>query len=467
MNIIWITIESTRADHTSLHGFDRETTPNLRRIANLDDSRSFSECISHGIWTRPSSASILTGTYPSHHGVGMDSERIPTELKTVPELLKETGYHTAAISPNANLSSATGLDRGFDDFAWVVKSTLLDTVGKISVLKYLANIRTHGGGLTRDTRRHNTGYMMIETAKQRLRSFTGSSDPFFLYIHLGDPHRPYYPPLPILKREAKRLGLSAKEAGELALHHHSHLDELVAEGCPYTEDQWQTLMALYDGGIEYADKLVGTLFDYTTAQDLDDTIFVITADHGESLGEQGLLGHKIGAHDGLIHVPLVVCGLDEVLGYDGTMVQHIDVMQTLLQSVGADTSQFQGINLADETRTYTITQRGARRYQKTIDAYQEINPDFDTSQYHPGTLTIIRTPEFKYLQSEKDPELFRLPDENTDVAAHYHGVAKQLDEQLTGWLEHDGKPVPTSESGDGEFTEEMREQLTNLGYIVE
>ncbi|WP_264556427.1 sulfatase [Halocatena marina] len=467
MNIIWITIESTRADHTSLYSYERDTTPNLRRIANSDGGRSFSNCISHGIWTRSSIASILTGTWPSRHRAGMDSERIPAELKTVPELLRESGYHTAAISPNANLSSATDLDRGFDDFVWIDKSTLLKNINKSTILKNIINIRNHGGGMTRDTRRHNTGYMMGDMAKRRLRSFANSSEPFFLYLHFGDPHHPYYPPLPLLKQEAKRLGLSTKDAGDLALHHHSHLDELIAQGCPYTEDEWRMLTGLYDRIIEYTDSLVGELFDYASTLDLDNTIFVITADHGESFGEQGLLGHKIGVHDGLIHVPLVVHGSDEMLGYDGEMIQHIDVMQTLLSSIGSDTSQFQGINLDNEVRTHTITQRGAGRCQQTLDTYQELNPDFDVSRYHRGTLTAIRTSEFKYLKSETDSELFRLPDENTDVVSQYDGVTQRLDDTLTRWCERDGKPIAASESADGAFTEAMRKQLTDLGYRVE
>lgn len=467
MNIIWITLESTRADHTSLHGYDRDTTPNLRRIAGLDGGRSFSMCISHGIWTRSSVASLLTGTWPSHHRAGMDRERIPTELKTVPELLRREGYHTAAISPNANISSATDLDRGFTDFVWIDKSTILDDVNKTTIIKNLINIRSHGGGVTRDTRRHNTGYMMMDMAKRRLRSFTGSKEPFFLYLHFGDPHHPYYPPLPILKREAKRLGLSMKEAGELALHHHSHLNELIAQGCPYTEEEWTALTALYDGVIEYADRLVGELVDYASTLDLDDTVFVITADHGESLGEQGLLGHRVGVHDGLIHVPLVVYGSDETLDYENDMIQHIDVMQTLLKSIGSDTSQFQGINLSTEKRTHTITQRGARRCQKILDIYRECNPEFDVARYHSGTLTAIRTAEFKYLNSEDGFELFQLPDETTDVAAQYDDVTQRLDEKLTRWWEHDGTPIATSESVDEAFTEAMRKQLTDLGYFVE
>ncbi len=466
-NIIWITIESTRADHTSLHGYDRDTTPNLRRIADLDTSRSFSQCMSHGIWTRSSIASLLTGTWPSRHRAGMDSERIPASLKTVPELLSAEGYHTAAISPNANLSSATDLNRGFDDFVWLDKSTILDEVSKTTILKNLINIRTHGGGVTSDTRRHNTGYMMEEMAKRRLRSFTNSNEPFFLYLHFGDPHHPYYPPLPTLKREANRLSLTPKEAGELALHHHSHIDELIAQGCPYTEGEWRTLTALYDGVIEYADRLVGELFDYTTALNLDDTIVVITADHGESFGEQGLLGHRIGVHDGLIHVPLVIYGSEEALNYEGDMIQHIDVMQTLLKEIGSDISQFQGIDLSTEIRTHTITQRGARRCQKLLDIYRDRNPEFDVARYHPGTLTVIRTAEFKYLKGDNSSKLIRLPDENTDVTAHYDGVTQRLDKKLTRWLESDGTPITESESVDGAFTEAMREQLTDLGYFVD
>ncbi|AUV84145.1 hypothetical protein C2R22_21430 (plasmid) [Salinigranum rubrum] len=83
-NIVWLTLESLRFDHTSLSGYKRDTTPFLQSIAAESSAVSFDKCFSHGIWTRPASASILTGTYPSHHQAGMGSDVIPDDLPTVP-----------------------------------------------------------------------------------------------------------------------------------------------------------------------------------------------------------------------------------------------------------------------------------------------------------------------------------------------------------------------------------------------
>ncbi|MFB6130345.1 MAG: sulfatase-like hydrolase/transferase, partial [Salinigranum sp.] len=126
-NIVWLTLESTRSDHCSLYGYGRETTPELDALAAERGARAFGDCHAHGIWTRSSSASILTGTYPTHHTVGLDTDsRLPDELDTVPELLGRAGYTTACVSPNPNLSSSSGLDRGFDRFTYVSGATLLE-----------------------------------------------------------------------------------------------------------------------------------------------------------------------------------------------------------------------------------------------------------------------------------------------------------------------------------------------------
>lgn len=462
-NIIWLTLESTRADHTSLGGYERDTTPNLRRISTDDQGRTFKNCFSHGIWTLPSSASILTGTYPTHHGTGFGNSAIPQELATAPELFGELGYHTACLSPNSHLSSGTALDRGFDDFAWIGKSTLLETVGLPTVLKYVLNIRRHGGGLTTDTKKHGTGFLLQDMAKRWLRSLA-DDQPFFFYAHYGDPHHPYYPPLPYLDRYADEFPVSPKEAGEIAVAHHEDIHELTANGCGLTPDEWEALRGMYDAEIAYVDDLVGELYDFVKGLDIGETVFVVTADHGEFFGEQGLLGHTIAVDDAVTHVPLVVHGFDDLLNHDGELVQHIDVMQTLLSSVGGDTEQMQGIDLTESTRDYAISQRGAERCEQYLERYTDINPDFDTSDYHSGNLSAIRTLEFKYLRSDNESELFRLPDEETDVSERYPEVVEFLDTELGQWLDTTGASV-TSESVEGNFTEAMEEQLADLGYL--
>lgn len=463
-NIVWVTMESTRADHTTLEGHHRDTTPNLQRIANRPRGQSFDQCFSHGIWTLSSSASILTGVYPSRHGTGMQNDRIPDQLETVPERLQSVGYRTGCISPNSHLSAATGLDRGFDDFAWISRSNLLETVGPSIVLRYLMNIRRHGGGFTTNTLKHGTGFMLHELAKRWLQSYGGSDEPFFLYAHYGDPHHPYYPPLPYLREFAEGLAMSPAEAGRAALRHHDELNERIAHGCDFTESEWQAIRALYDGGIAYTDHLIGDLFDYVESLDIGETIFVVTADHGELLGEQGMLAHKVVVDDAVCHVPLVTHGVDGIESTRTEMVQHADLMRTLVAMADGKTDRLHGIDLREETRQHSIVQRGEKRFQKNIDRFSELNPTFDTSSYHPGTLHAIRTSRYKYLSSSGRSALHELPDEEADVAADNPEIAADLDERLSQWLEKKGRPV-SAESMSADFTDEMEQQLADLGYL--
>jgi len=457
-NVVWVTLDSVRHDHTSMAGYSRDTTPHLQRIGSGSSGQVFSNAFSQGIWTLSSSASILTGTYPSHHRVGFDSEQLSSELKSVGELFQHEGYHTACLSRNTHLSSATNLDRGFDDFRWVASSTLLKEAGVTTTIKYLLNIRRHSAGLTRDLAKHATPFVMNDLAKDMLDQYESQSEPFFFYLHYNEPHRPYYPPLPYLDRYTNDIEMSTKEAADFAMWMHYNLHEAVANGCDFTDEQWEALFAMYDAEIAYTDECLGRLYDYVQSLDLNDTIFVVTADHGELFGEGGMLAHKVLLDDALINVPLVVNGACLSAGSDD-LVQHVDLMQTILEQIGADTTQLQGVNLDTETREHVIAQRGPEKFEQFL----EQNPDFDVSRYHGSPLSCLRTTDFKYQKSDGKEELYHLPDESTDVRREYAEVHEELQSRLNTWLESDGAPV--SSSLDAEFTDAMKRQLRDLGYV--
>lgn len=465
-HVVWITMESTRADHTSLGDPGRETTPNIQRIADESAGRWFSNCFSHGIWTRSSSASILTGTYPSRHGAGVHRDAIPGVLPTVAELLGEVGYRTVCFSPNAHLSSASGLDRGFDEFAWVGKSTLYETVGPRSLLRFVFNIRSHGGGFTTDTRKHGTDFLMTDAVKRRLKSLRSADEPLFLYLHYGGPHHPYHPPVRYFLDRMREFDISPQEASELALSHHANLHRHIANGCPFSPTEWDVLQALYDGEIEHTDSLVGELFDYLDELGLGDTIFVVTGDHGELFGEEGLLSHVVSVSGAVSHVPLVVHGLDGLPDESEELVQHIDVVRTILAEVGVDAVHLQGVDLREEHREFAIVQRGRDRCRRVLDRIREYNPDFDTSDIPDATVTALRTPEYVYKGWETGGALHALPDEETDVSQWFSDVASTLESELDGWLSTDGRPVAGDQSG-SRMTRGMRAQLESLGYLVE
>ncbi|MDY7082284.1 MAG: sulfatase, partial [Halobacteria archaeon] len=411
-NVIWITLDSIRSDHTTMDGYKRDTTPNLDRIANDKKGRWFSNCISHGNSTRISTASITTGTNPSYHGVRGD-RIVPDEVDTVPEILSNEGYRTACLSRNAN--SSMGFDKGFDDFRWIASSTFLENVPVRTMAKYFLNIRKHSAGVTTDTAKHATPFIINDMAKRWMNSYSGEQEPFFLYLHYNEPHRPYYPPLSCLDEYTDEISMSTEEAVETAMYMHENVEEIIANGCNFTDEEWEALYAMYDAEIKYTDECVGRLFDYVESTEFDNqTVFVITADHGELFGEQGLLAHKVLLHDALVNVPLVIHGIDDIVISEDDLVQHSDIMKMLVKMADGKTEQFDGVDIRKQGRKFAVSQNWIR--DDMFKMLHDINPEFDASRYHRKLVTGIRTKEYKYQKSEKGSELFKLPDEDNDIS---------------------------------------------------
>lgn len=456
-NIVWITLDSVRADHTSIDGYERETTPELARIGR--DGYAFRNCISHSLSTLPSTGTIMSGYPPSRNTVGVEGNQLPDSITTMPERFAEAGYTTACLSRNSYLSSATGLDRGFDRFQWLSSSTL-HQAGVKPLLSYALNLRSHSAGFSTDTAKHSSAYLMNEVAKTWLDDFRRDSDPFFFYLHYNEPHRPYYPPRKYLDAFTDELSMSGKAAAEFALDVHYNLEEIVANGCELEPEQWAALKAMYDAEIAYTDEMVGRLFDHIQSLDLGDTIVVVTADHGELFGEYGLLSHSYVLHDAVTRVPLVVHGLQEDLAVDGDdIVQHLDVLRTLLNVAGGDPDDTVGVDLRDETREFAVSQRGPTDF----DELRAHNASFDSSRFHTETLSALRTADFKYQRSAEKSELFELPNEDDDVSSSRPDQQARLSEELAEWLDRYGQPVSGGEKGD--FSEAVTRQLRDLGYM--
>jgi len=451
-NIIWITLDSVRADHTSMAGYKRDTTPNLKSIS--EDGIYFENCIAHSRYTHPSSGAILTGKPPSRNTVGFSGEALPDTVPAVAEIFQESGYHTACLSRNSYLSSATGLDRGFDDFEWISSSTV-HKVGLRTIIKYLLNLRKHSAGLSLDFAEYSTPFLMNDVAKRWLKSF---DEPFFFYLHYNEPHRPYYPPLPYLDKFTDDISMSTEEAAKFTMEFHHNLHEIVAEGCNLSEEEWEAVEAMYDAEIAYTDEMVGKLFDYVQGLNLNDTIVVITADHGELFGEQGMLAHKVVLDDAVTRVPMVVHGLNIESGEED-LVQHSDVMKTIMGYSGVDTSEIQGFDLRNEKREFAVSQCGPNDFDFAL----KHNPGFDTERYHSSSKTAVRTREFKYIKSDEKAELFKLPDEENDVSDKYPEMVEEMDEKLENWLAENGTAVDKGK--DGKFSDAMEKQLRDLGYL--
>jgi len=411
-------------------------------------------------------ASMLTGTYVSHHRTGMTyNDRIPETLPTVAELFGAAGYHTVCAPNTPNVSSASGLDRGFDDFVKLHPSRPFLNAPLSIVAKYVLNLNEHGGGLTLDGQKHSLDYILTELFKRKLTRSAPTSDPLFGFLHLKSPHHPYSPPPAYLDMYLDDVSMGLKAAREFALQMSDEIVDNIAAGCQFTDEEWEVIRALYDATISYVDRLIGDLFEFVS-RELEDVVFVVTADHGELFGEKGLLAHKLVTHDAVCNVPLVVHGPTGITDYDGRLVQHIDVMSTLLAEAGAETETVQGYDLTHQERPHCFIQRGGPRADRNLEKLVETNPEFDKTAYHRGLLTALRTTEYKYEHSDSMERLYRLPDETTDQSAAAPEVLSELRDEVSDFLEGDGKRA-TTESQSEEMSEQMKQQLSNLGYLVE
>lgn len=280
-NVVLILLDTLRADRTSVYGCERDTTPNLARLAAR--GVVFDEAFSTSSWTWPSTASILTGRTPEVHGVqGASSSFLPERLDTLAEALQREGVTTGAWSGSPLIVPDKNFDQGFEFFdsseAGVMRRSDLFLPGALEWLQTVGDRR------------------------------------FFLYLHLMEPHAP---PVPL--PEGRRLFASevptdfdprrvVDASWELRTH------GFARDGTPTTEavlsvEEQRWVRNLYDAGAWSADHWVGAVLDRLEELGLtDSTIVAVTSDHGEELFEHGLLGHAHALWRELVHVPLVVAG---------------------------------------------------------------------------------------------------------------------------------------------------------------
>ena len=461
-DIIWITLESVRYDRTTVGGHFRDTTPQLQTLSQRSDSLSFDSCFSHDIWTRSSTASILTGRAPSDHRTWTDEAKLPDEIRTIPECLSAAGYQTVGISPNPQFSSATELDRGFDDFHYLTRQTLFNELSLRDIMKYLFNIRRHSAGFTTNTKAHTTGYLSNTLAKRHIRDARKADTPLFLYTHLGDTHHAYYPPVAWQSRFSNELPSSLDDALSFALSFSDDLHEHIASGVPFSEEEWQMINVMYDTTLAYVDSLIGELVEYAHAN-LEDPIVVVTADHGELFGEEGLLAHMLVTNTAVSHVPLVVSGLDLDDEFRKQLIQPADVMAMLSEILDIDFSVPAGQDIRSNPRSFAVTQRSGKRARHKQELILERNPDFDESRFYSGDLTSIRDQRFRYQRSGDDSDLFKLPDETMDISSEHQDLVEKWDAQLSDWLSDHSRVQ--YEDDVAEFDSDMQQQLRDLGYL--
>jgi arylsulfatase A-like enzyme len=376
-------LDAVRNDHLSCYGYERPTTSHIDALAQ--EGVLFESCAAPAPWTVPSHGSLFTGLYPTSHGAHAEHLALSPLNTTLAEVLRDAGYETGGFSANIYLSPTLGFDQGFATY----DVRLMDD-GRPKPVRAAAEMNA----------------LVLPWVEARARD----DRPFFLFVNYMDAHAPYLPPPPY--------------------------DTLYGDPMDREDER---KIALYDGGIAYMDSEVGRLLDRLDELGLtDDTLIIVTADHGEFLGEHGLWDHKQHLYEEVLNVPLVMRYPPRLPRgqYVASLVQLTDVMPTVLTLAGVEPpAAMQGRNLLPLIRgeespaAYTVAFAEFFRDEAHM---RKLGPAYDRR------LKSLRVGDWKYIWSSTGTEeLYNLhtdPGESHNLASTETTRTADMRDRLDRWV---------------------------------
>jgi arylsulfatase A-like enzyme/Flp pilus assembly protein TadD len=400
-SVLVITLDTTRADHLSCYGYDKETTPRLDALAA--EGVLFENCLTPVPITLPSHTTILTGTYPTFHGVRENGEfYAPDELTTMAEVLGPEGYRTAAFVGAFPVSSAFNLDQGFDLFDDRFFYPRED-LGKFDPAQRV---------FFEERKADKVSQAAIGWLEDHGR------DPFFMWLHYFDPHHPYNAPSPF--------------------------DELFPGSG-------------YDAEIALTDDCVGAVFQ--ALRDLgvwENTVVVVTADHGEGLGEHGEETHALMVYNSTAHVPLILKAPGLEPKRVGGTVRTTDILPTVCDLLGLETpAEVQGTSL--------VPFMAADGPVPDLETYHETL--YGPLRFGWSALFGLTHDGWKYIHAPQ-PELYEVrtdPGETVDRIGERPELAAAMHDRLEALREETRSPIATSAWGP--VDQDTLARLEALGYV--
>jgi len=289
-NVILIVLDTVRADHLSLYGYERQTTPFLESLGK--NSVVFDRAYSTAPNTIPSHAGIFTGLYSSQNNCHFENTKLDSRFPVIADYLNKLGYFTYGMTNNGSLNHFNGFSRGFDlyEIFYNKGNFTGDTIWFWAVARLFPEVQRASGARV-------TEYKV----KEFLKSVKNSSSPFFLFINYMEAHQPY-PTTTEAFRFFDDPELAASELSRKSLDWDYFMCiSGISDMTRSSAIKW------YDGSIYYLDTKLSKIYEQLKNQDmLDNTIIIVTSDHGEGFGEHGIFGHMIGLYENNLHVPLLI-----------------------------------------------------------------------------------------------------------------------------------------------------------------
>lgn len=397
-SILLITVDCLRYDHLGCYGYTRDTSPNIDKIASR--GTLFRQAISNGGNTPSAFPSILASALPPLD----DSEHktIINRHTTLAEILGKAGYCTAAFHSNPLLTRLRNYNKGFVKFDegwgitprfWRLRLWLAEIglkmaskmVFKKLILSFLSRLANYIDSLLFASRVRNPTISAEQINAKAVSWLNSHNKNFLLWLHYMDAHIPYMPPQKYINQFHKKPISRFKKT---ALWRKSRWSP-----AKLSSAELETLLQLYDGCIKYVDDSIGWLLT-TAGNRLENTIIIVTADHGDEFREHGKMSH-ITLYDGIIHVPLIMAGPGIEPG--SSVIEQVELMDlapTLVDLVGLDKpATFNGQTLLPLMGGEKASDRGII----SVYAPMGIVGPLDTLLY---IISSYRTPKWKYIRTE-------------------------------------------------------------------
>jgi arylsulfatase A-like enzyme len=490
-NVLVIVWDTTRADRLSLYGHSRPTTPRLDAWAKR--GVVFDRAISPAMWTPPSHSSMFTGFAPTHHGVEASNKWLDDHHTTIAEWSGQHGYRTFLFSANPYVAPSTNITQGFQTVLNTFTKPWRGEAKKATVSKLLPNDASsdispawvpapgqHGGV-------KHAFKDAAPVAARALTEWLDASDdagqPWFAFLNMMEAHIPRVP------SQASREAVIPEDLRELALTTDASQIQLLAHTFgkkTFSDREIEAIRAVYDAAIRDMDAATGALLDDLEARgDLNNTIVVLTADHGENLGDHAMFGHKYNVYDTLLHVPLVVWWPDHLQPKRvSSPVSTLDLFPTLL-----DAMRLPAPPTAPDGRGnwLAVARDGvdpgpvfSELNEATPIAIQRIQEQYGLDNVEPWlrTFRAVEQGGWKYIEAgnvKKEPvpahhELFYLPDDPGETRNLYAERADQvapLTEALRGWVASIPVYDPSKKTKADDHVKVDRTDGADMGQLLE
>lgn len=349
-NVLFVVLDTTSARHLGTYGYHRATSPQLDAFA--EEGVVFENAFSAAPWTLPSHCSMFTGLLPNSHGTGWTRPRLPDGMASVDDLVNHDvhtiseemalrGYDTVTVAEKSWLTFNSGLSQGFEKF---FDYSLPDLHDRFFVARFWSRYRGKLGSPAA-VQIDKGGARAVDTAIDWLDGHRSrdESRPFFMFMNLNEAHDPYQPPEEFWGHFLPE-GISIADSHKLDDRNNTQgQHEIILGNWDISDRDMEIFKALYDAEILYQDGLLGRLFSGIEELGLmEDTLIVITADHGEEFGElDHRVGHQLALVDTLLHVPLIMRFPSQLPAGKrvSAMASTIDIFPTILDVIETENGQ--------------------------------------------------------------------------------------------------------------------------------